>query len=231
MNGREGILLLWDIDGTILSAKGAGPRAFDRATLEHFGEEIPLSSIDWPGATDYAIAYALLEKAGRQVTRSEAQVLIDRYLAHLPEMLEATNARTMDGVMDLLEIFHGRESVHQALLTGNVQRGAGIKLGYVGVDHFFMFGAFADHSDKRNDLSKHALQLARDHLHPEWAPEQTYIIGDTPKDIECGKVIGAHTIAVATGHHSSEELEEHQPTVVFETFARPQELVDFLPIG
>ena len=95
MTEPNGILLLWDIDGTILSAKGAGTQAFDRATLEHFGYEIPISSIDWPGATDYAIAYALLNKAGRTVAREEAQVLIDRYLSYLPDMLVKTNARAI----------------------------------------------------------------------------------------------------------------------------------------
>lgn len=228
MTDLNGILLLWDIDGTLLSAKGAGPQAFDRATLEHFGYEIPILSIDWPGATDYAIAYALLDKAGRTVTRGEAQVLIDRYLSHLPEMLDKTNARAIEGTRELLEYFHGNDSVYQALLTGNVSRGSDIKLGYLGVNHYFRFGAFADHSDQRNDLSRHALDLAREHLHPEWSPEQVYVIGDTPKDIECGKHIGAHTIAVATGHHSVAELEAHKPTRVFDSFADPQVLIDYL---
>lgn len=228
MNTDKEILLLWDIDGTLLSAKGAGPRAFDRATVDHFGYEIPLSTIDWPGATDYAIAYALLEKAGRAVTREEATELIDLYLSYLPEMLDATRARALEGTQQLLEQFHGRESVHQALLTGNVRRGADIKLSYIGVDHYFGFGAFADHSDHRNDLSRHALDLAREHLHPEWSPEQIYVIGDTPKDIECGKVIGAYTVAVATGHHTAEQLRSHEPSILFETFADPSVLVDYL---
>ena len=228
MTEPNGILLLWDIDGTILSAKGAGPQAFDRATLEHFCYEIPISSIDWPGATDYAIAYALLNKAGRTVAREEAQVLIDRYLSYLPDMLVKTNARAIEGTRELLEYFHGSNSIHQALLTGNVSRGSDIKLGYLGVNHYFRFVAFADHSDQRNDLSRYALTLAREHLHPEWSPEQVYVIGDTPKDIECGKHIGAHTIAVATGHHTVAELEAHKPTRVFDSFAEPQALIDFL---
>ena len=227
MSGKE-ILLLWDIDGTLLSAKGAGPLAFDRATVDHFGYEIPLASIDWLGATDYSIAYALLKEAGRKVTRDEAQELIDRYLSYLPQMLDATNARAIEGTEELLERFHQHDAVHQGLLTGNVRRGADIKLGYLGVDHYFHFGAFADYSDHRNDLSRYALELAREHLHPQWSGKQIYVIGDTPKDIECGKVIGAYTVAVATGHHSAEELKAHEPSVLFETFAEPAVLVDYL---
>ena len=135
--------------------------------LEYFGEAIPLSSIYWPGATDYAIAYALLKKVGRQVTRAAAQELIDTYLYHLPEFLFSTHAQPMAGVLELLETFHHRPEVHQALLTGNVRRGSDIKLGHIGVDHYFLFGAFADHSDQRNDLSRNALELARIHLHNE----------------------------------------------------------------
>jgi phosphoglycolate phosphatase-like HAD superfamily hydrolase len=70
--------------------------------------------------------------------------------------------------------------------------------------------------------------LARGHLHEEWSPEQVFVIGDTPKDIECGKHIGAHTVAVATGLHTVEQLLEHKPTVVFESFADPEILVYFL---
>jgi phosphoglycolate phosphatase-like HAD superfamily hydrolase len=228
MNNAEGILLLWDIDGTILSAKGAGPQAFEKATKEHLGEAIPLSSINWPGATDYAIAYALLEKAGCEVNRRNAKRLVESYLAHLPGLLESTKARANPGVLELLERFHQDPGVHQALLTGNVERGADIKLGHIGVKHYFMFGAFADHSDHRNDLSRHALNLAREHLHQDWSAEQVYVIGDTPKDIECGKAIGAHTVAVATGHHSVSELKAHQPTVVFESFSKHEVLLDFL---
>ncbi|MDA0346207.1 MAG: HAD hydrolase-like protein [Verrucomicrobia bacterium] len=228
MASLSDILLLWDIDGTILSAKGAGPKAFERATFHAFGEEIPLSSINWPGATDYAIAYAILEKAGREVTREAAQGLVDKYLSHLPDLLESTNAKANPGVLHLLEHFHLMPHVHQALLTGNVKCGSDIKLGYIGVNHYFLFGAFADHSDFRNDLSTHALDLARQHLHEDWSPEQVYVIGDTPKDIECGKHIGAHTVAVATGHHTVEQLMEHEPSLVLESFDDPQILISYL---
>lgn len=204
--------------------------AFDRATVDHFGYEIPVASIDWLGATDYSIAYAMLEKAGREVTREEAKELINCYLSYLPEMLDASNARAIEGTQELLEHFHDHDAVHQGLLTGNVRRGAEIKLGYLGVDHFFRFGAFADHSDHRNDLSRHALDLAREHLHLEWSPEQIYVIGDTPKDIECGKVIGAHTVAVATGHHSVEQLRDHEPSVLFNSFKDPSVLMDYLGV-
>ena len=228
MGSPEDILILWDIDGTILSAFGAGPKAFEAATTEQFGKPIPLSTINWPGATDYAIAYALLEKVGWVVNRENAQKLIDSYLVNLPRLLSETQAKANPGVLELLDIFHRCEHVHQALLTGNVKKGSDIKLSYIGVNHYFAFGAFADHSDHRNDLSVHALNLARQHLHPEWSASQIYVVGDTPKDIECGKHIGAHTVAVATGHHSMEDLSNWNPSLVLESLSDTVQLTRFV---
>ena len=224
------ILILWDIDGTILSAKGAGPDAFEKATEDQYGKVIPLSSINWLGATDFAIAYGLLEKLGQKVNRRNAEKLVDGYLSNLPGLLDDTQAKANPGIPKLLETLHQHPRVHQALLTGNVKRGSDIKLDYIGVNHYFMFGAFADHSEHRNELGRLALELARRYLNPNWSADHIYVIGDTPKDIECGKVIGAHTVAVATGHHSVEELKPHEPSVVFENFADPSGLLKFLDL-
>ncbi|MBC9866473.1 MAG: HAD hydrolase-like protein [Opitutae bacterium] len=224
MEGNREILLLWDIDGTLLSAEGAGPQAFERALWLQFGERIQLSSIDWPGSTDFAIAYALLEKLGWEVNRKNARNLLDSYLEELPGLLESTRTKANPGVLELLEVFDRESGVYQALLTGNIQRGSQLKLGHIGVEHYFLFGAYADYSDHRNDLGFHALDLARKRLGKDFSGDQVYVIGDTPKDIECGKHIGAHTVAVATGHHSVKELAKHQPSVVLESLADPRGL-------
>ena len=224
MEGNREILLLWDIDGTLLSAEGAGPQAFERALWLQFGERIQLSSIDWPGSTDFAIAYALLEKLGWEVNRKNARNLLDSYLEELPGLLESTRTKANPGVLELLEVFDRESGVYQALLTGNIQRGSQLKLGHIGVEHYFLFGAYADYSDHRNDLGFHALDLARKRLGKDFSGDQVYVIGDTPKDIECGKHIGAHTVAVATGHHSVKELAKHQPSVVWESLADPRGL-------
>ena len=221
MEGKREILLLWDIDGTLLSAEGAGPQAFERALWLQFGERIQLSSIDWPGSTDFAIAYAVLEKLGWEVNRKNARRLLDSYLEELPGLLESTRTRANPGVLELLEVFDRESGVYQALLTGNIKRGSQLKLGHIGVEHYFLFGAYADYSDSRNDLGFHALDLARKRLGKVFSGEQVYVIGDTPKDIECGKHIGARTVAVATGHHSVKELAKHRPSVVLESLADP----------
>ena len=230
MERKREILLLWDIDGTILSAEGAGPQAFERALWLQFGERIRLSSIDWPGSTDFAIAYALLEELGWEVNRKNAWKLLDSYLEELPEMLKSTQTKANPGVRELLEYFDRESGVYQALLTGNLRRGSHLKLSHIGVEHYFLFGAYADHSDHRNDLGFHALDLARKRLGKDFSGEQVYVIGDTPKDIECGKQIGAHTVAVATGHHRVKELGQHRPSVVLESLADPCGLRAFIGV-
>jgi phosphoglycolate phosphatase-like HAD superfamily hydrolase len=125
----------------------------------------------------------------------------------------------LPGIFELLEILKQRPDVAQGLLTGNLRRGAEFKLTHYKVWHYFEFGAFADDSPRRNDLGPHALRRAKELHAVDFAADRTFIIGDTPHDIECGKVIGARTIAVATGQHSAAELAAHQPTAVFENFA------------
>ncbi|HET7535847.1 MAG TPA: HAD hydrolase-like protein, partial [Candidatus Didemnitutus sp.] len=99
------------------------------------------------------------------------------------------------------------------------QRGARIKLEHYKVWHYFEFGAFGDDSPLRNELGPHALRRAKERHAIEFSPANTFVIGDTPHDIECGKVIGAQTIGVATGTFSVDELAAHQPTAVFKDFA------------
>ena len=120
------------------------------------------------------------------------------------------------------QCLHERVVIHRCLggllaclLTGNVERGARIKLGHHGLSHFFKFGAFADDSQWRNELGPVALRRARELHGVEFTPERVFVIGDTPHDIACGKVIGARTIAVATGQYSLEELNAHTPHAAF----------------
>jgi phosphoglycolate phosphatase-like HAD superfamily hydrolase len=103
----------------------------------------------------------------------------------------------------------------QGLLTGNLRRGAELKLSHYGVWDYFLFGAFADDSALREELGWYAMERAAREARRKINPDAVFIIGDTPHDIACGKVIGAQTIAVATGAFSVEELAAHQPTAVF----------------
>jgi phosphoglycolate phosphatase len=193
-------LILWDIDGTLIVSHGAGVRAMERALTKRFGVTCDLRKIDWAGRTDTWIIGEVLRHTGIPHTPQNSHDYLEAYLELLPYELQAgPQGQVLPGIFELLETLRHRPDVAQGLLTGNLQRGAELKLTHYKVWHYFEFGAFADDSPLRNDLGPHALRRAKEKHAVEFAPGRTVIIGDTPHDIECGKVIGAQTIAVATG--------------------------------
>ncbi len=213
-------LILWDIDGTLIVSQGAGVRAMERAFTKRFGIPADLGQIDWAGRTDTWITGEVLQHHGLPPTAENCHDYLEAYLELLPgELTNGPQGTVLPGVLELLETLHHRPDVAQGLLTGNLRRGAELKLSHYRVWHYFEFGAFADDSPRRNDLGPHALRRARERHHHEFTPGHTFIIGDTPHDIECGKVIGARTIAVATGRHSVAELTPHAPDAVFADFS------------
>lgn len=213
-------LILWDIDGTIIVSHGAGVRAMEKALTKRFGVTVDLGAIDWAGRTDSWITGEVFRYCGLPDTPQNSHDYLETYLELLPrELADGPQGRVLPGVLELLEMLHHRADVAQGLLTGNLKRGAEFKLTHYKVWHYFEFGAFADDSALRNDLGPHALRRAKERHAVEFAPLDTFIIGDTPHDIECGKFIGAKTIAVATGKFTVEELCAHHPTAVFKDFS------------
>ncbi len=215
-------LLLWDIDGTLLASGGAGMRALESAVSTEFlqGEPADLSIIDWAGRTDRWIAEKIFAHYEVEHTAANVTRLLDTYIGNLPPFLDRLSA-VLPGIVDILTTVAARDDVHQGLLTGNLERGAATKLGHFDLWRFFAFGAFADDSPHRNDLGPHALRRATAHTGHTYEPSDVWIIGDTPHDIACGKVIGARTLAVATGHHPREELATHRPDALLDDLADP----------
>ena len=213
-------LILWDIDGTLIKSHGAGMRAMEKALTKRFGKNVSLDMIDWAGRTDTWLTGEIFRHVGLPDTPQNAHDYLEAYLELLPqELAGGPQGHVLPGVLELLEELHHHPTIAQGLLTGNLKRGAEFKLTHYKVWHYFEFGAFADDSPRRNDLGPHAMRRAKERHAVEFAPDRTFIIGDTPHDIECGKVIGARTIAVATGKFSVAELAAHRPTAVFENFA------------
>jgi len=209
-------LLLWDIDGTLTLSGGAGMRALGAALRNEFGIDRSLDGIDYAGRTDTWIMRQIFAQIGLPASAANLARLLNRYLAELPAALQNPGSRILPGVSAALEALAGRGNCVQALLTGNVERGARIKLGHHGLSHYFAFGAFADDSEVRNDLGPVALRRAREHHGTEFAREWVYVIGDTPHDIACGKMVGVQTIAVATGRYSAAALRAEAPTAVLD---------------
>jgi phosphoglycolate phosphatase len=216
-------LLLWDIDGTLISTGAAGQSAIARATARRF-EGGELNGIEIAGRTDLGIAHQILAKYGAPVTNENVRSVLDLYLELLGEELPLGKGRVLPGVLELLQ--HAEESpdLTLGLLTGNLENGAKLKLEQYRLWHFFSFGAYADDHHDRNELGAFALSRAFARTGLRFGGSQVDVIGDTGHDINCGKAIGARTIAVATGSWSRQQLAEHQPDFLFDDLANVDEV-------
>jgi len=221
-------LFLFDIDGTLITSGGAGEQALIEAMRIRFGVTEDFSGIVLAGATDRAIARDLLKKNQLPDSDENVAALIDSYLQCLSERISRHNGRVLPGIFPLLEVLHGRADAVLGLLTGNVVRGAEIKLRHFAVWDFFEFGAFADDHLDRNKLGHFARDRAEEKHGEEFPPERIFVIGDTPRDIECGRAIGARTVAIATGQYSRTELATHSPDFLFDDMADTALVVDAL---
>jgi phosphoglycolate phosphatase len=220
-------LILWDIDGTLVSMDRAGERALLLAIKELYQRDLGVNlPVDLRGRTDTSIARDLLVHLGIPGSPQEEARLRQAYLSHMPKTMPAGNARILAGIKEALDAIHAHPEIHQALLTGNLKEGAKLKLGYLGLWDYFAFGAFADDSHIRDELGPFALARAKEKLGIDFPPDRVWIIGDTPHDIACGKAIGAKTIAVATGAFTVEELSALNPTHAFTDLSNTQALLD-----
>jgi len=221
-------LLLFDIDGTIIVSGGAGEAALQDAMLDRFGVEEDLKTITLAGATDGLIARLMLEKHGFEASTENIASLLDSYLHFLHKRLPQHNGRVLPGLVTLLDALRERTDCVLALLTGNLSRGAEIKLSHYGMWDYFQFGAFADDHHDRNQLGPFAQARAIEKHGEEFPSENIYVIGDTPKDIACGKAFGAKTVAIATGNYTADDLRLHQPDFLFEDLSNTEAVISAL---
>jgi len=221
-------LLLFDIDGTLINSGGAGMEALKRALTERFGIEDNLEDIEIAGMTDSGIIVSILDKHKIPASAENVAAFLDSYVHFLSHELPRRKGKLLPGVLELLEKLKARKHVVLALLTGNVSRGAQLKLGHYGVWHFFEFGAFADDHSDRNQLGSFARARAKEKHGREFTSEEIDVIGDTPRDIACGKALGARTIAVATGSWTREKLAEYDPDILIDDFSEVERLIDTL---
>ena len=213
-------LLLWDIDGTLLTAGGAGMRALQVALQRVFAINGSINDIDFAGRTDRWIMRQIFAKFGLPATEENFTRFADGYIAALPAAVADRGVRALPGVTALLETSFAR-GVALGLLTGNLRRGAETKLASKDLWRYFPFGAFADDCEDRNLLGPYALRRACAHHGVDFAPANTWVIGDTPHDVVCARAFGARAIAVATGRHSVDQLQVENPDAVFNDFGNP----------
>ena len=212
-------ILLWDIDGTLIrSTRPGGYKEYTIPVLEElFGTSGQLADMQVSGMTDLQIFVEALGNHGvtHDDLRERIHVLSERLTAEARRVTGNGGKffELLPGVRETLEALEKHPRYRSALLTGNIEPMAYLKMELVGLEKFFTLpGAFGDESHNRRDLPALAADRIRKHLQLDLAPEHFIVIGDTPNDIDCARHFGARAVAVGTGRfYSNEEVLEHAP--------------------
>ena len=218
-------VLLFDIDGTLIRSGGAGKAAMEDALRSEFGVGELYDRVPYSGRTDPSIGRDLLEVHGLEASEANILRLRTAYLRHLPESLRTNQGIVLPGIHELLERLRLADNITLGLLTGNVRDGARCKLSHFELWHYFPFGGFADGIPERDDVARFALKETARHLGRDVHPSNIWVIGDTPLDVKCARAIGAKAVAVATGWHSIDELNESKADWVLSDLSEPAELM------
>jgi phosphoglycolate phosphatase-like HAD superfamily hydrolase len=215
-------LFLFDVDGTLVTARGAGRRAMAAALEATYGTAGAIDRYDFRGKTDRRAVLDLLTDAGlgEEAIARELDRCFVRYVAELAALVaDGSRVEVLPGVAPLVGALATRTDALVGLLTGNIEAGARVKLAPTGLWPYFRVGAFgSDHADRRA-LPGIACERAGVLLGRAVPFEMVTIIGDTPLDIDCARACGARAVAVATGLHSADDLAAEKPDVLFASFA------------
>ena len=219
-------LILYDIDGTLVTTGGAGVRSLNRAFDTLFGIRDAFKDIAMAGKTDAQIMKEGLSVHGFQAMDGNLSKMEDMYLQYLREEIENPQRGIMPGIKESLDLFN-QKGMALGLLTGNLEKGAKIKLGPFGLNEYFIDGAFgSDHEDRDELLPIAIRKFANRGL--DFKPRDCIIIGDTPRDVQCAKIHGAQCIAVATGPYSKEALLETEADIVLDSLREKEAYAGFI---
>jgi phosphoglycolate phosphatase-like HAD superfamily hydrolase len=205
-------LVLFDIDGTLIQTGGAGEKAFSRVCEMEFGVPRATEFLQFAGRTDPSIVRDFFTRASIPPTPENFRRFFESYVFLLDELLRQLDGQVLRGVFPLLNKLESLP--HQpliGLLTGNIRLGAQIKLTHYNLWDRFSLGGFGDDHEDRNQIAAIARQRGHQRLARALDGDEILVIGDTPRDIECARAIGARVLAVATGKFSVDELRRERP--------------------
>ncbi|MEE9217982.1 MAG: HAD family hydrolase [Acidobacteriota bacterium] len=217
-------IVLFDIDGTLITTGGGAREVFSRALSEAAGRPITPDGYAFSGRTDPQIARDILAMNGVEGEALEAAApeAVRLYLKYFAEVLpKLTRAKLMPGVRELLDALAEHPGARTALLTGNVEQGARLKLGHFDlVDYFdFSLSCFGSDDADRYKLPAIALDRARRILGPHICGAHLVLVGDSEHDVLCGRPIGARSVAVATGVTPAQRLSSLGPNALLDDFS------------
>lgn len=205
------LLVLWDIDGTLVASGGHGRHAFEEAFQEVVGR-VP-EWVDYAGRTDHQIALEMLGGTDEQLPAVLEQLVVKM---DARKDLLAAEGHVYPGVPETLKALHEADGVINSLLTGNLEANAAVKVGAFGLDRWLDFEAGAYGSDpheRRSDL----VAIARERAAARYGePTGAVLVGDTPLDVLAAREAGARAVAVATGFADLDALRESEPDALLQ---------------
>ena len=187
-------------------------KAFELGFAQAFGIPEATRTLNFSGRTDTSLVRECFALHGIAPTPENFQAFFSIY----PVLLERLLPELPGGVCEGIDSFMASLSAQPnppalGLLTGNIRRGAELKLSHYQLWHHFPFGGFGDDHEDRNCIASIARQRGEEALASRLEPEQVLVIGDTPLDIRCGHSIGARVVAVGTGSFTKAQLAESNP--------------------
>jgi len=219
-DGRRRVLL-FDVDGTLVHAAGAGRRSLERVLLAELGRiDGALAGLRLDGMTDRLIVREVLAALGRPFDDALCDRVLDAYVEVLRSEIEGPGFRVLPGVAELLADLAGEGAV-LGLCTGNVPEGARLKLRRGGLDAYFEWGpsaiaGFAPDGEARERVLRAALRRGAERL-GALRPSDALVIGDTPRDVAAARAEGVPVLAVATGRFAAGELRDAGADAVLPT--------------
>ncbi len=234
VGSRGAVLVLFDVDGTLLDAGGSGRWAMTRAFEEVFGiaDAEPFSRmVRFEGMTDPTIFRAIAANASipERLLEERSARLEQSFLGHLEARLSSTpQKRALPGVVDLLDRLEGVNLAHVGLLTGNIERGARLKLQAVGLSRYFEMGGFGDDAPDRAGIGQVARKRFEGTMGGAIGPSQVVAIGDSVEDIIAARANSYRSLAVGTGWSGHDALKAHFPDLFLEDLADFGQVMQFI---
>ena len=220
-------LLLWDIDGTLMSCYRDGTLAMNETFRRRTGHENACGEVIVGTSMDSSLVDSIMERFG--IDPEEKEKIIAEFAVILKEIVSNNKTKKiLPGVKEILDTLSQKENIYMGLITSNFRIGAEIKLGSVGLMDYFSFGGFGDHPGEKWDAALEAIEEASKIAGESFKPENIFVIGDSKYDIECAKKIGARSIGVATGWMKYEDLAKTDPDHMFSSFEDPKEFLELV---
>lgn len=222
VRARPPKVVLFDVDETLIHTGGAGAKSWMQAFQQLHGIPADIGAHTSAGETDPQVARATFQAVmHREPSQDELSRLYAAYLRALAgEIWASESYRVLPGAQDTL-IGLGEEGVVLGLVSGAMEGAARTKLVPANLNRYFVFGAYGSDSPDRAELTQVAIAKASALHGSQLAPEEVYVVGDTPLDIEAARKGGAVAVGVASGHFSAEQLAEAEADFVMASLEEP----------